>query len=404
MKRNALLFICLTAFMGCSSPPPPLPPQPQFEEQVLDEEVAIGYGLAIGDVDGDNKPDILLADKKEFAWYRNGDWQRFVIYKDLTTRDNVAIAARDIDGDGMVEIAVGAMWNPGETSDSEQSGSVHYLIRPEDPTQAWEAVQLPHEPTTHRMHWVQTSEDSFDLVVLPLHGRGNQGGEGEGVKVYAYSKPDNPYDEWPMALIDESMHMTHNFDLLEGDTPVLYIAGKEGIRAAAYTEDGWQAANPIPGLSNGAGEVRKGTLGASSLIAAIEPMHGTTLAAYIGNEMTSALTFKTLNVPVDVPYSRVVLDSTYTQGHAVAVGDLLDMGMDQIVAGWRNPNAADKVGVKLYIPTDASGQAWQAFLIDDNTMAVEDLKLADLNDDGKLDIIAAGRATNNLKVYWNRTE
>ena len=93
MKRNASLLICFIAFLGCSSPPPPTPPQPQFEEQVLDEEVAIGYGLAIGDVDGDSKPDILLADKKEFVWYRNGDWQRFVMYSNLTTRDNVAIAA-----------------------------------------------------------------------------------------------------------------------------------------------------------------------------------------------------------------------------------------------------------------------------------------------------------------------
>ena len=34
-------------------------------------------------------------------------------------------------------------------------------------------------------------------------------------------------------------------------------------------------------------------------------------------------------------------------------------------------------------------------------MATEDIQVADLNDDGKLDIIAAGRATNNLKIYFN---
>jgi hypothetical protein len=36
-------------------------------------------------------------------------------------------------------------------------------------------------------------------------------------------------------------------------------------------------------------------------------------------------------------------------------------------------------------------------------MACENLKVADLNDDGKPDIIAAGRATNNLKIYWNKS-
>ena len=44
-----------------------------------------------------------------------------------------------------------------------------------------------------------------------------------------------------------------------------------------------------------------------------------------------------------------------------------------------------------------------ATLIDDNTMACEDLTIADLNGDGKLDIVAAGRATKNLKIYFNES-
>ena len=58
--------------------------------------------------------------------------------KNLTFRDNVCIAAQDIDGDGKVEVAVGAQWNPGNTTDPEESGSVHYLIRPADPSATWD--------------------------------------------------------------------------------------------------------------------------------------------------------------------------------------------------------------------------------------------------------------------------
>ena len=99
------------------------PPQARFEAQILDNNIAIGYGLALGDVDGDGKPDILLADKKQFVWYRNGDWKRFVMIDSLTKNDNVCIAARDINGDGKVEVAVGAQWNPGEILDL-----IHVLI------------------------------------------------------------------------------------------------------------------------------------------------------------------------------------------------------------------------------------------------------------------------------------
>ncbi len=152
-------------------------PQPQFKAQTLDSNIAIGYGIALGDVDGDGKPDILLADKKQVVWYRNGDWKKFVMIENLTQHDNVCIAARDIDGDGKVEVAVGAQWNPSETTKAEQSGSVHYLIRPGDPAGLWKAVELHHEPTVHRMKWLKSSDGKFYLVVVPLHGRGNVNGD-----------------------------------------------------------------------------------------------------------------------------------------------------------------------------------------------------------------------------------
>ena len=80
---------------------------PKFERQVIDASVEIGYGLAIGDVDGDGKDDILIADKVHFSWYQNPGWEEFVMARNLTLRDNVCIAARDINGDGKVEVAVG---------------------------------------------------------------------------------------------------------------------------------------------------------------------------------------------------------------------------------------------------------------------------------------------------------
>lgn len=367
---------------------------PKFEAEVIDSAISIGYGLALGDVDGDGKPDILLADKKQFVWYRNGDWKRFVMIENLTEHDNVCIAARDLDGDGKVEVAVGAQWNPGETTDSNQSGSVHYLIRPQDPTQHWAAVKLHHEPTVHRMRWAKSADGSFYLMVLPLHGKGNKNGEGDGVKFIAYRFPKNPKDEWNMIVADQSMHLTHNFDIVEEKSlnqTDLYIAGKEGIKfipAFSNKSDKVQA-QKIEGVENSAGEVRVGNSGSKqSFIATIEPMHGTILAVYTGNKNKT----------------RIILDDQLKEGHALATADLLGLGHDQVIAGWRIPNAANKTGIKFYVPNDKGNIKWDAYWIDENGMATEDLQVLDMNGDGKPDVVAAGRATKNLKIYWNKSE
>lgn len=358
----------------------------QFKEQIIDPKIGVGYGLAIADVNGDKKSDILLVDAGEVAWYQNPTWEKHVITGKLTERDHVCIAAEDINADGKTEIAIGAQWNPGDT---ENSGAVFYLVAPQDRTQKWEARQLPHEPTVHRMWWVHGDAGKFSLVVAPLHGRGNRRGEGQGVRLLEYLVPSTPGEVWRTRLMDDTLHMTHNLDPVQWDSDraqeVLY-AGKEAILLLDRKGDSW-ANTKIAGEQEGfagVGEVRLGKSKNGRFIATIEPMHGTNVVIY---------------TPEGENWKRNVIDSSLADGHAVATGDLLQSGQDQVVIGWRGKNASGKVGIKLF---QSKGDKWESSWIDDNGMACEDLKIADLNGDSWPDIIAAGRATKNVKVYWNQ--
>jgi hypothetical protein len=364
----------------------PIQDQPKFEPKVIDSNVQIGYGLAIGDVDGDKKPDILLADKKQFVWYRNGDWKKFVMVENLTTSDNVCIAARDINGDGKVEVAVGAQWNPGETSDTLRSGSVHFLIRPADPTQKWTPVKLYHEPTIHRMRWVKAGANTYHLLVVPLHGKGNKNGEGTPVNILAYEVPKDPRGKWKYSSIDQSMHLTHNFDLVEsGNSELIYVGGKEGIRILAFKNGKW---SPVPQdggwfvQGESFGELRIANKSRKAL-AGIQPMHGNQLVVYSDLEKKD----------------RVILTNDMNQGHALGYDELFGGGNDEIVVGWREPDKENKTGIKIYV---FQNNKWNDYWVDDNGIACEDLQIADLNADGKKDIIAAGRASRNLKIYLNQ--
>ncbi len=370
-------------------------PVPKFRAVEIDAKIEIGYGVAVADVDGDKKPDILLADKKQIVWYRNPTWEKFVIAENLTKLDNVCLAAADIDGDGKAEIAVGAGWNP---SDTVGSGAVFYLIPPKDRTQKWEAVELPHEPTVHRMKWMRDPSGRFQLVVAPLHGRGNKDGQGEGAKILAYQMPANPREPWTTKVVNEAFHMTHNIDLMKWKPETeaeLLVASKEGVLHLLEQSGAWKAVQ-LSGKEEsgfrGAGEVRSGKLPVGKrFVITIEPMHGNQLVVYTASAANER----------DGPWKRSVVDETLKEGHALACADLLGVGFDQVVVGWRGKNNDGKTGVKVFTPMDKEGKTWRQSVVDEDGMACEDLCLADLNGNGKIDIIASGRATKNVKIYWN---
>ncbi len=364
----------------------------QFEPQTIDPAIGIGYGLELTDMNGDGRKDIILADKDNVAWYENPSWKKHVIAGHLTQKDHVCLAARDIDGDGKAEVALGAQWNP---RDTENSGAVFYLKPGTDRTKTWKHEELHREPTVHRMLWLRGGNDRHFLTVLPLHGRGNNAGTGEGVGInlLGYMPPSKDGGEWKTFPINDQFHKAHNYDIVPGKKgESLLVASLEGVHYLSPSRSMWKSTQ----LSKeGAGEVRHGKLpNGKPFIASIEPIHG--------NEVV-VNTYSKLNHQAE-HLGRTVVAENYIQGHALAAADVLGVGSDQVISGRRGTRPTDPVGIQLFAPNE-DGTKWKLVTdIDAGKMACEDLKVADLNGDGRLDVVACGRRSKNVIIYWNKAK
>lgn len=363
-------------------------PPPDFSWRAEEiDTIKIGYGVQLTDVNGDGKTDIVLADKKTFQWYENPSWTKHIIAENLTVRDNVCITARDIDGDGKCEIAVGGQWNYRE---SNKDGAVFYLTAPKDRTQLWTAKQLYNEPSTHRMHWIRGRNGQFGLAVKPLRGRGSVDGDGAGLRLLEYHPPANANDEWKFDVVCDFMHLSHNFHPVNWDDDPeeeIIVAGKEGVWHFDRQQKDWKATQLTEKF---AGEIRDGRLpNGKRFITTVEPKHGSVCAVYV--EPVNA---------GDMWQPLKVLDEELKDGHALACADYLGVGSDQIIVGWRAMNDPGVPGIKLFTPLDKDGTKWRDTRISSDKVAVEDIKVADLNGDGVIEIVAAARQTKNLTIFY----
>jgi hypothetical protein len=97
-------------------------------------------------------------------------------------------------------------------------------------------------------------------------------------------------------------------------------------------------------------------------------------------------------------WKRRVIEDAMINGHALAVADLNGDGRDEIVAGFRGK------GFQLYIFTadDATGARWTRHVLDPGGIAAADCKIADFNGDGHPAIACAGASTANVRLYSPR--
>jgi hypothetical protein len=404
MPSRRFVPLILLAVSALRAETPPSAAIARFRTQEIETTLGVGYAVLAVDVNGDGKTDLVVVDKKRVIWYENPTWKRRNIVENQTLPDNVCIAAADVDGDGKVDFALGAGW---QNLSSKASGPIYLLTRGKSLDDLWQVTLLADETSVHRIRFADLDGDGKpELLVVPLLGKNSTASrnymDGAPVRIISLAIPKNPLkDRWPMTVLDESLRVIHNFHPIPAATGKgsdVLIASYEGVHLLQRKGEKWAKTKlgsgnqENPRARRGASEIKMGQLKAGKFIATIEPWHGHQVVVYTPPGKEGEL------------WQRHVIDDQLRWGHAVWCADLDGDGQDELIIGVRDElskKPGERCGVRIYKSTDGMGAKWARQLLDEGGVAVEDLTVADLDGDGKPEIIAVGRQTFNARIYWH---
>ncbi len=368
-----------------AQPPAATAPIP-FVPHTIATEFAGGYQAVAADLNADGRPDVIALSTRqpELVWYENPGWERHVIAGGLSRMINVA--AHDVDGDGIPELALAHGFS---STYADSVGIVSLLGHQGNPRQPWSMREIDRVPTTHRLRWADVDGSGGKVLVsAPLIGDESLRPEFHDTLSLLWYHPD----DWERrTMTDAERGVVHGIGVGAWDDPArdaVLSASFLGVHVHEFADGGWTrthvaAGDPAPWPESGASEAQVGRLGSERFVATIEPWHGDQVVVY-------------RQAAGGAGWARHVLDPSIEDGHTVVVADLDGDGRDEIVAGERR----GRQGVYLY--RMGAGEAdWSRQVLDDGDMGAGGCAVADLNLDGRTDVICAGSRTANLKWYEN---
>jgi hypothetical protein len=347
-----------------------------FEEHTIATGLRGGYQVVVADLNHDGKPDLiaLASGLPELVWYENPTWERHVIVSGQSRMINCAVTP-----DGEIVLA-----SEFSNNARQSAGVVSVLHRNGDPRQPWSIREIDRLPTSHRLRVARIAGETV-VVNAPLTAADAEPPDYHGFNPLVYYRPG----DWKRRLIgDDNNGLIHGIlvtDWGRGGPDEILTAGFNGIHVygPASKAGGWRwdevvKGDPAPWPKSGSSDVAVGRLGRDHFLGAIEPWHGNQVAVY----------------RLKQHWDRTVIDDSLVDGHTILTADLNGDGNDEIVAGFRGG------GHNVYIYY-AEGGKWTRVPLDSGGMGAASCAAADLDSDGRTDIVCIGSATANLKWYRN---
>jgi len=361
-------------------------PPASFVEHTIATDLTGGYQVVVSDINHDGKPDLiaLASGMKELIWFENPGWQRHVLIDNISRPINCA--AWDIDGDGIPEIALAHEF----ANDPAKSVGVLSLLKHKgDPSLGWEMTEIDRLSTSHRLRWVDIDGNGRKVLLnAPLAGALAKPPGYKGAVPLVFYRPGS----WKREVVSEELEgVLHGIFITDWDKDGredVLTASFLGIDLFTFGKNGrWRRTriangNPDPWPQSGSSEIAVGRLGRDRFLCAIEPWHGNQVVVYRQQGHR---------------WQRQVIDTTLNDGHVLLTADLNQDGRDEIIAGYRGQGRS----VYIYSAEDLKGTRWSRKVLDDGGIAAAGCAVADLNGDGRPDVVCIGSATANLKWYEN---
>ena len=393
MRPSLALILVGGLLYGADKSPDPV----QFRTHVIEAEIPGGYAVTVTDMNKDGRPDILglTSRVKEVPWYENPSWERHVMIEDISGLVNMA--AHDIDGDGIPEISIE---NDFSMVAAKSRGLVWILQHQGDPRTPWKSFLVDELTTSHHVAWADVDGDGTkELINAPLIGANALAPKyKDNVPLVYYHVPKNLEGRWDRLLIDDQLSgVLHRVRVVQWDEDrreELLTAGFDGITLHDPVGEGDQVRWKNTRLSTGhkeepktagASDVAVGSIKEKRIITSVEPWHGNEVVVYTEDRSGG--------------WQRRIIFDQLTEGHEVCVGDFNGDGRDDIVAGDRA--RGEVAGSHVFYAQDDSGSEWRHEDLDRLGMSASGCAVADINGDGRLDIVQIGGATKNIKWYEN---